>query len=394
MSHTHNALEEPFDFDEDNYLSRYEYEPLVLTAALEDRNLFVLLNSPDADTDSIIAEIEEVSDWVGFGSDYGLDRCTCSTESHDGSCALWTCDPWVKQECEWIADLDSFVFFGTIPVKKTGPSVSTDDVVATSWTTTWAPKCRHYETPVRLPCGTEVWPSSLNNRTPDESCPDYGFYFDSSWTAKRYPAIMIPWPDYGLPALPISTFDEMIGLAYERAVAGFTVEFGCIGGHGRTGTFLACMLVRTAGLSAADAIAWVHENYCKEAVEGMDQEWFVARYAAFLAGTPAPPKPHKEVFAKGGFVAGATTSKDSLIGKCHSCGTMNDLNENHTEGFCCSKFGCKFYEVDLDSKEGKGVQSSYPDRKILASSIAVIPTTQKEGGHAIVHSQSGIFPAQ
>lgn len=46
------------------------------------------------------------------------------------------------------------------------------------------------------------------------------------------------------------------------------------GGHGRTGTALAC-LARLDGVPAGDAVAWVREHYCRQAVETVDQEAFV-----------------------------------------------------------------------------------------------------------------------
>ena len=52
------------------------------------------------------------------------------------------------------------------------------------------------------------------------------------------------------------------------------MEVGCLGGHGRTGTALACLAILT-GHPAADAVAWVRANYCPEAVETVGQEAFI-----------------------------------------------------------------------------------------------------------------------
>ena len=72
-------------------------------------------------------------------------------------------------------------------------------------------------------------------------------------------------------------------LAYgTQLVAGVTpgrsgqdVEVGCLGGHGRTGTALACLAVLT-GHPSRDAVAWVRSSYCAKAVETQGQEAFVA----------------------------------------------------------------------------------------------------------------------
>ena len=64
----------------------------------------------------------------------------------------------------------------------------------------------------------------------------------------------------------------------DRARRGERVEVGCLGGHGRTGTALACLAV-LAGHPAADAVAWTRTHYCPKAVETPDQEAFVAALA-------------------------------------------------------------------------------------------------------------------
>lgn len=60
----------------------------------------------------------------------------------------------------------------------------------------------------------------------------------------------------------------------DRARTGEQVELGCIGGHGRTGTALACLAVLT-GCPASEAVAWVRASYCQKAVETAGQEAFV-----------------------------------------------------------------------------------------------------------------------
>lgn len=46
---------------------------------------------------------------------------------------------------------------------------------------------------------------------------------------------------------------------------GITV-FACVGGHGRTGTALAAMLI-AAGMAPEDAIAYVRQKHCRSATE-------------------------------------------------------------------------------------------------------------------------------
>ncbi len=61
----------------------------------------------------------------------------------------------------------------------------------------------------------------------------------------------------------------------QRARSGQHIEIGCLGGHGRTGTALAC-LAALAGHPAAAAVAWVRSSYCPQAVETPSQEAFIA----------------------------------------------------------------------------------------------------------------------
>lgn len=66
-----------------------------------------------------------------------------------------------------------------------------------------------------------------------------------------------------------------LGAALQRAHADKRVEVGCLGGHGRTGTALACLAV-LSGHRADEAVAWVRSSYCTMAVETAEQEAFVA----------------------------------------------------------------------------------------------------------------------
>ena len=71
--------------------------------------------------------------------------------------------------------------------------------------------------------------------------------------------------------------------AFARARAGQTVEIGCVGGLGRTGTVLACMAV-LAGVEPSKAVTWVRRNYRPEAVETSSQERWVAWFASAHTG--------------------------------------------------------------------------------------------------------------
>ncbi len=129
---------------------------------------------------------------------------------------------------------------------------------------------------LRLPSGRLVRGRGLLRPMPAGLEPSYGVYlladepppvpWDSRW---------ICWPDFGLPA-DRAQFLPALGDAWRRA-ATERVEFGCLGGRGRTGTALACLAVLD-GVPASDAVAFVREHYDPRAVETFKQSRYVARF--------------------------------------------------------------------------------------------------------------------
>lgn len=67
-------------------------------------------------------------------------------------------------------------------------------------------------------------------------------------------------------------FKALIKWTLTRLGLGDKVHAGCIGGHGRTGTFLSALV---AEMGEKDAISYVREHYCKKAVESTEQVNFL-----------------------------------------------------------------------------------------------------------------------
>ena len=127
---------------------------------------------------------------------------------------------------------------------------------------------------VVLPDGIELTAASFDAVDPygrDEP-PDYGLYLDHRWEPP-WAHDHLDWPDFGVPDDPTHVVTALRSVL-ERARAGERVEVGCLGGHGRTGTALACLAI-LGGHPADEAVAWVRANYCTEAVETAEQEAFV-----------------------------------------------------------------------------------------------------------------------
>ncbi|MBD0347629.1 MAG: hypothetical protein ICV59_00630 [Thermoleophilia bacterium] len=161
---------------------------------------------------------------------------------------------------------------------------------------------------IRFPDGTSVTACSLAERRDDDSERDFGLYLDARW-APTWPAEVVDWPDFGLPASREAAADQIVA-AFGRARNRERVEVGCLGGLGRTGTVLACMAV-LAGVPPAEAVAWVRTNYDVRAVETEEQADWVAWFAA-RAGTQPRRRGRHEIRPESGLrAAGSGTGTRS-----------------------------------------------------------------------------------
>jgi len=127
--------------------------------------------------------------------------------------------------------------------------------------------------------------------------PTVGCYMDSGWvnsmfivtpncptndnllTTPSYPYMYIQWPD--MRDIPIMEYSQAIVWCMSRLFEGHKLEIGCHGGHGRTGTLLAGILVYQ-GMSASDAIKKVRTGHCEQAIETQLQEKLIQRYCEEL----------------------------------------------------------------------------------------------------------------
>lgn len=135
---------------------------------------------------------------------------------------------------------------------------------------------RHNDTVV-LPDGSRVAAVSFDVVDPHARLrqPDFGLYLDRRWQPP-WPNGHLEWPDFGVPADAAAVAGALTS-ALERARSGQLVEIGCWGGHGRTGTALACLAI-LAGQESASAVEWVRAGYCAQAVETTAQEELVTSF--------------------------------------------------------------------------------------------------------------------
>lgn len=117
---------------------------------------------------------------------------------------------------------------------------------------------RHQDV-VSLPDGASITAVSYDAAAPYTRGrpPDYGLYLDHHWQPP-WRHDHLDWPDFGVPenAGPLI---EALDSVLARARNGELVEVGCLGGHGRTGTALACLAI-LSGQSAETAVTWVRTN--------------------------------------------------------------------------------------------------------------------------------------
>jgi Protein-tyrosine phosphatase len=136
--------------------------------------------------------------------------------------------------------------------------------------------CRHEADEVVFPDGTRVLASGWFERKDPALFPDFGVYCDPMWTP-AWSSVMLEWPDFGVPRSS-SIADATIKDAFARAQAGERIEVACVGGHGRTGTVLACMAI-LAGVPISEAVPWLRSVYCPRAVQEPSQQYWIERFA-------------------------------------------------------------------------------------------------------------------
>jgi hypothetical protein len=129
---------------------------------------------------------------------------------------------------------------------------------------------------LRLPSGRMVRGRGLRNGLPPGPEPEIGVYLlGRSPPAVTWDCRWLRWPDFWLPGDPDAARDTLHE-AWRRA-ATVRVELACAGGHGRTGTAMACLAV-IDGVPPDRAVDYVRRHYHPRAVETPWQRRYVARF--------------------------------------------------------------------------------------------------------------------
>lgn len=96
----------------------------------------------------------------------------------------------------------------------------------------------------------------------------------------KYTEIQLDWPDYGTIDLPRKFWEKLIKYLMDNRLRMLVF---CQGGHGRTGTAIATLMVVALGYTPLEAVTWLRKNYCRSAVETQGQYVYVKRMAEIEA---------------------------------------------------------------------------------------------------------------
>jgi hypothetical protein len=214
--------------------------------------------------------------------------CGCPIEKFNGSMYCDSCAAYFNQK-----DFDNVK---DIPTKKYPTYVGSGNYqypyLDTPAKYASKHKCVHNQTKVKLG-NYEIWCSEYPDKQTVREDPDVGIYLANVWMklspiwstgTKRglsfglndYPAVFVNWTDMDVPKFDVLC--NVVNYAVQQIYAGKKVEIGCYGGHGRTGTLLACIMIKILGISGNEAIDKVHKDYCQHAIETSKQEAIIREY--------------------------------------------------------------------------------------------------------------------
>lgn len=113
--------------------------------------------------------------------------------------------------------------------------------------------------------------------------PDVGVYLDDAWLDGRLAtndgvvldvtpdiptALYVGWRDYGV--IESRVLNEAITWVQPYLHKKENIEIACLGGHGRTGTYLAALMM-SEGWTLKGAVDEIRDKYCNRAVESPSQ---------------------------------------------------------------------------------------------------------------------------
>jgi hypothetical protein len=125
-----------------------------------------------------------------------------------------------------------------------------------------SPKVKGCDVYIGFDSGMQMTMASMPWKRETKGHVEEVYYHVADMTAPRHP----------------KEFKALVEWTLEQMKAGKKVHAGCIGGHGRTGTFFAALAATQTEVPVEDAIQFVRDNYCAKAVECDDQIKFLKKH--------------------------------------------------------------------------------------------------------------------
>lgn len=156
---------------------------------------------------------------------------------------------------------------------------SSGAILATGYTA--VSRCYETHQPLKLgDTGLEIHGGSCSYPVVKDADVYVGFDTSMKFTSRHWPwelghEILFKIPDMGVPE-DAEAFKKLLHWTIERLIEGHKVHAGCIGGHGRTGMFLAAMV--SVLCDEKDAVTYVRNHYCRKAVETETQIEFLWKH--------------------------------------------------------------------------------------------------------------------
>jgi hypothetical protein len=152
----------------------------------------------------------------------------------------------------------------------------------------FAASCYHSHTPLVMEDKESgnfytIYGSSCSHPTVDDADIYIGFAYETTNPSRIFPweegykaVVTVPYPITDMqPPSNAKDFHGLIDWVCNQLRAGKKIHAGCVGGHGRTGTFLVAVVAQMTGMK--DAIQYVRKNYCHKAVETQSQISFLMK---------------------------------------------------------------------------------------------------------------------
>lgn len=216
----------------------------------------------------------------------------------DAQCGRPTCGKTIKGDEEaWFLGVSQTAPINCLECyEKFPPKVPTTGTVTTSFTTKdWG---HHKHEPAEMICDTDdAWSLSVGSR---DGIVAFANNFDivmnlsgrsilethvipipelAKWKhgGDTFAEMLLDWPDNGVAYFPLQFWLDVLE---HLQIKKLKMVINCVGGHGRTGTALACMLIVSGICTEGDeAIKWVRANHCDRAIESAEQERYIRSIA-------------------------------------------------------------------------------------------------------------------